>query len=234
MDLFIIFLALPVLLPVFLTVMLILRLTGDKEVFYLQTRIGHRNRPFRIWKFATMQCNSEKKGTGSLTIRNDPRVTPVGRYLRKTKINELPQIFNVLTGEMSIVGPRPQMDVDFRAFPRDVRGVIYNVKPGVTGIGSIIFRDEEELFSQSDMPPQEYFEKHIMPYKGAVELWYQQQASLLTDLKIIFLTAWVIVFPKSTLYYRIFPDLPRPSGYLQPDVAFPEQRSRRRESVSSA
>ena len=147
-------------------------------------------------------------GTGSLTLRNDPRVTPVGRWLRKTKINELPQIFNVLKGDMSIVGPRPQMEVDFKAFPEPIQQVIYNVKPGITGIGSIVFRDEEKIISESELPPREVYERIIAPYKGELEIWYQKHLSLYTDLMIIFLTAWVILFPKSQLYYKIFRDLP--------------------------
>lgn len=162
-----------------------------------------------------MLKNSPNMGTGSLTLRNDPRVTPIGRFLRKTKINELPQVFNVLKGDMSLVGPRPQMEVDFKAFPDAIQEVIYNVKPGITGIGSIIFRDEEKIISESSLPPREVYEKVIAPYKGALELWYQKHLSLYTDVMIIFLTAWVIVFPKSQLHYTIFKDLPaRPAAMV--------------------
>ena len=100
--------------------MLILWCTGEHKVWYLQKRVGYRNRMFSIFKFATMLKNSPNMGTGSLTTRNDPRVLPFGRFLRKTKINELPQILNVLSGTMSIVGPRPQMKVDFERFPEHV------------------------------------------------------------------------------------------------------------------
>ena len=118
--------------------MLILWCTGEHKVWYLQKRVGYRNRMFSIFKFATMLKNSPNMGTGSLTTRNDPRVLPFGRFLRKTKINELPQILNVLSGTMSIVGPRPQMKVDFERFPEHVQRVIYNVRPGITGLGSIV------------------------------------------------------------------------------------------------
>ncbi len=200
--------ALILLLPVLLPVSIILFLTGEHSVIYKQTRIGYQNSTFRIWKFATMMKGSSKMGTGSLTLRNDPRVLPVGKYLRKTKINELPQIINVLIGNMSIVGPRPLMDVDYQKFPRHMRGKIYNAKPGITGIGSIIFRDEEKWISNSGIDPHEYDRKVIAPYKGELELWYQENMSFLTDAKLIFCTVWVILFPGSQMPYKIFAGLP--------------------------
>ena len=173
--------------------MLILWCTGEHKVWYLQKRVGYRNRMFSIFKFATMLKNSPNMGTGSLTTRNDPRVLPFGRFLRKTKINELPQILNVLSGTMSIVGPRPQMKVDFERFPEHVQRVIYNVRPGITGLGSIVFA----------------------PYKGELEIWYQQHASLWLDIKLIFLTAWVIVKPESELPFRWLKGLPEQPEYLK-------------------
>lgn len=208
-------LALLLLAPILLPIMLALRLTGEGEVFYKQNRIGYLNGVFGIWKFATMLKNSPNMGTGSLTLRNDPRVTPVGQYLRKTKINELPQLINVLTGDMSFVGPRPQMKVDFDVYPEAVREVIYNARPGITGIGSIVFRDEERLLSQPDVDPKAFYANHITPYKGELELWYLANQSFLTDLKLLLLTAWVIVFPASDLTYRIFPKLPTKPEILQ-------------------
>lgn len=201
--------ALVVFSPVFLIVMPLLRFTAEGEVWYRQVRVGYKNQPFRIWKFATMLKNSPNMLTGSLTLRNDPRVTPVGRYLRMWKLNELPQLFNVLNGSMSLVGPRPQVERDFRAYPPHIRAKIYNVKPGITGIGSIIFRDEEKLLSQPGVDdPHAFYAEHIAPYKGELELWYQRNASLLTDLSLLFLTLWVIPFPESYLPYQLFPDLP--------------------------
>jgi len=147
-------------------------------------------------------------GAGSLTLRNDSRVLPVGKYLRMTKINELPQIINVLIGNMSIVGPRPLMEVDFLKFPEHVQKRIYNVKPGITGIGSIIFRDEEKWISNANIDPHEYDKKVIAPYKGKVELWYQENQSFKTDAKLIFCTVWVILFPHTQMPYKIFKGLP--------------------------
>ena len=157
---------------------------------------------------------SPKLGTGSLTVKNDPRVFPFGRFLRKTKLNELPQIFNILTGDMSIVGPRPQMEVDFLKFPDHIQAVIYNAVPGMTGIGSIIFRDEEKWISAYDGDKHEFYRQNIAPYKGELELWYQEHLTLYTDFMIIFLTAWVILFPHSGLVHKIFSDLPARPEYL--------------------
>ncbi len=198
--------ALILLSPVLIPSILILLVTGEREVFYFQKRIGYKNRSFDIWKFATMLKNSPNIGTGEITLRNDPRVTKFGKILRMTKINELPQIINVFKGDMSIVGPRPLMDVSFKLYPEEVQKVIYNCRPGMTGIGSLIFRDEEKIVSESADPKAMY--AAIYPYKGALELWYQKHASLYTDFMIIFLTAWSILSPGNTLVNKVFKDLP--------------------------
>ncbi|NCE72621.1 sugar transferase [Odoribacter sp. Z80] len=195
--------------------MLILWCTGEHKVWYLQKRVGYQNRIFSIFKFATMLKNSPNMGTGSLTTRNDPRVLPFGRFLRKTKINELPQIFNVLNGTMSMVGPRPQMEVDFKRFPEHIQQMIYKVRPGITGIGSIVFRDEERFLSQPDINPIAFYTEKIAPYKGELEIWYQKHASLRLDLKLMFLTIWVIVNPKSNLPFRWLKGLPERPDYLK-------------------
>ena len=113
-------------------------------------------------------------GTGSITLQNDPRVTKIGSFLRKTKINELPQIINILKGDISLVGPRPLVTKTFSAYNEEVQSKIYNVKPGLTGIGSIIFRDEESIISAvKDEDPHEFYKRVIAPYKGELEMWYQ-------------------------------------------------------------
>jgi lipopolysaccharide/colanic/teichoic acid biosynthesis glycosyltransferase len=203
-------LALFVLSPFLIPIIIALSVTGEREVFYTQKRVGHKNKIFGIIKFATMLKNSASIGTGAITLRNDPRVTPVGGFLRITKINELPQVLNVLLGDMSIVGARPLMQVSFDLYTPEVKNVIYNTRPGITGIGSIIFRDEERLVSESADPKATYM-NIIYPYKGELEMWYQKNISFYTDFRIIFLTAWVILFPKSNLVYDWFKDLPRRS-----------------------
>ena len=133
-------LAIIILSPLLIPVVIGLRLTGEGYVFYLQERVGYRNRLFNIYKFATMLKDSPNMAGGIITTKRDPRITPMGGFLRKTKINELPQLLNVLRGEMSFVGPRPVMQLSFDQYPPDVQEVIYQVTPGITGIGSLIFR----------------------------------------------------------------------------------------------
>ena len=199
--------ALIILSPLLVPIIILLKLTGEHEVFYFQKRIGYKNREFNIWKFATMLRNSPNMGTGEITLRNDPRVTKMGKFLRITKINELPQIINVLKGDMSIVGARPLMKKSFDLYTDDVKAVVYNTPPGITGIGSIIFRDEEEIISESSDIQDTY--KQIFEYKGRLEKWYQQHISFYTDFMIIFLTAWHILFSNSKLVHKIFPSLPQ-------------------------
>ena len=207
-------LAIIVLSPLLVPVMIILKCTGEHYIFYGQTRIGLKNSHFKMWKFATMLLNSPNMSGGLHTTRGDPRVLPFGAFLRKTKINELPQIFNIFLGDMSIVGPRPLVDKTFEPYPAEVKAKIYSVRPGLTGIGSIVFRDEETIISNSKLPPDECYAKVISPYKGALELWYLEHIGFFTDWIIIFLTAWVVHFPKSNIVYKIFKDLPKYDGDL--------------------
>ena len=207
-DIVMSFIALVVFSPLLIPVCIGLLLTGEHYIFYFQKRIGFKNKPFDIWKFATMLKNSPNMTGGLHTLRKDPRLMPMGGFLRKTKINELPQVINILLGDMSIVGPRPLVNKNFDLYPDHVKTTINNVKPGLTGIGSILFRDEERLLSESNLPPQVFYKQSISPYKGELELWYQQHISFYTDALLIFLTAWVIVFPQSNLVQTVFKDLP--------------------------
>ena len=202
------FSALLVLAPLLIPIMIGLKLTGEGHIFYFQKRIGMKNRPFEIWKFATMLLNSPNMKGGYITVRDDPRVTPMGGFLRKTKINELPQIINVLLGSMSIVGPRPLAQVTYDAYPEEMQQRVYDRKPGITGIGSIIFRDEERMMSAVKEDRMKFYKDHIAPYKGELELWYGDHASFMVDIQIVFLTVWVIIFAESTLPYKLLHDLP--------------------------
>ena len=210
LDIVVSFAALIILLPIFIPIIIILKFTAEGEVFYFQERIGINNSKFQIWKFATMLKNSMNIGSGSITLQNDFRVTSIGAFLRKTKINELTQIINILKGEMSLVGPRPLVTKTFSAYNEDVQSNIYNVKPGITGIGSILFRDEEAIISAvSNEDPFEFYKRVIAPYKGEVEMWYQENRSFYLDIQLILMTAWVILFPKTRLYEKWFQDLPK-------------------------
>jgi lipopolysaccharide/colanic/teichoic acid biosynthesis glycosyltransferase len=199
------------LLPFILIIVLILKFTGEGEIFYVQERVGHKNKPFGILKFATMLKNSLNMGSKTITVRNDPRITPMGKWLRITKLNELPQIINVLKGDMSIVGPRPLLVTSFQKYDHNVQEVIYQNRPGITGIGSLVFRDEEKLVTavkQKGKDPMEYYKQQIYPYKGALELWYHQHISFKTDLIILILTFWSIVNKNSTIVFKFFKTLP--------------------------
>ena len=210
-DILLATLTLFILLPLFIPVIIILFLTGEHKVFYLQNRVGYKNKNFKIIKFVTMLANSPNMGSGSLTLKNDPRVLPFGSFLRKSKINELPQILNIIIGDLAIVGPRPQMQIDFEKYTEDIQQKIYNVRPGLTGIGSIVFRDEESLISEASESenPHDFYKRVIAPYKGKLEMWYQEKRSLILDCQLVFMTAWAIVKPETRLYEKWFKDLPK-------------------------
>ena len=198
-------------LPLAIPIMMILRLTGEGKVFYRQPRMGKGGQLFKMYKFATMLEDSPNIGPGDITLKEDPRVLPFGKFLRKFKINEIPQVINILKGEMTLVGPRPLTPKNFDMYPDDAKQQVGAMVPGLTGIGSIVFRDEESLIAQSSKPFLEYYKDEIAPHKGELELWYARNQNLWVDLKIVFLTAWLVVFPQSTAYESAFPDLPRRS-----------------------
>lgn len=205
--------ALLALSPLLLPVMVVLRLTGEGEVFYRQTRVGIGGRDFNILKFATMLKDSPNIGAGTVTLKDDPRVLPFGRFLRKTKINELPQLLNVLRGQMSLIGPRPLTRDTFEAFPDDLQPVVSSIPPGLSGLGSVVFRDEEEILRDCE-DPQAFHRNVITPYKGRLEAWFVERRSLGLYLALTGLTLWVVVFPSSTLVWRLFPSLPEPPPAL--------------------
>lgn len=212
MDVFCSGIALILLSPLLIPIIIALKLTGEGEIWYFQERVGYKNKRFQIYKFATMLKNSANMDGGFITTKKDPRITPLGGFLRKSKINELPQLINIFKGDMSIVGPRPVMPVSFAAYPENIQQVIYNAKPGLTGIGSIIFRDEEELITQvknDGGDTWDFYKNKIYPFKGEVEKWYQIKRSTWLDIQLIILTAWVVVFPESELVYKWFKDLPK-------------------------
>ena len=194
--------------PVFAVVAIAIRHEDHGPVFYRQKRMTIGGREFEMLKFRSMIVDAEKDGRPRPAGEDDDRITKVGHRIRPVRIDELPQLFNIFLGDMSIVGPRPLVDKTFAPYPDEVKSRIYSVKPGLTGIGSVVFRDEETLLSESALPPDECYAKVIAPYKGALEMWYLGHVGFLTDWKLIFLTAWVILFPKSRLTERMFKDLP--------------------------
>ena len=198
LDVFVATLFLVMLLPLFAVLVILLRFTAEGEVFYRQERVGFKGEKFYILKFATMLKDSLNIGSGAVTMRNDPRITRIGKVLRITKLNELPQIINVLKGDMTLVGPRPLLFNSFCKYSNEAQEAIKQCVPGITGIGSIIFRDEEKLITQAKqkgIEPKEFYASVIFPKKGNLEIWYSKNRNMLTDVKIIILTALIIIHP---------------------------------------
>ena len=214
-------LALIVLSPLLIPIVLFLKFSGEGEIFFLQERVGKNREMFKLFKFATMLKNSPSMGTGTVTMKNDPRVLPAGKFLRKTKINELPQLLNVFIGHMSLVGPRPQAPRCFDAFPVESQDIIVQVKPGLSGIGPIVFRGEEDIL-EGHSGTLDFYDNVIGPYKGDVEAWYVGKRGLIAYFSLILLTVWVVLFPKSDLVWRLFNDLPSPPDILKKDLNFPD------------
>jgi lipopolysaccharide/colanic/teichoic acid biosynthesis glycosyltransferase len=184
-DLVVSVILLLVLLPVFLLIAIWILLDDRGDVFYRQERIGYRQRPFQILKFRTMYRNADRKGLLTVGGR-DPRVTSCGYYLRKYKLDELPQLINVLKGEMSLVGPRPEVKKYVDLYNREQLQV-FNVKPGITDYASIAYANENELLSKSSEPEITYI-REIMPAKLELNLKYVDEQGLMTDLKILLST----------------------------------------------
>ena len=182
------FFGLVVLSPVLLVVSVLVAVTSPGGVFFRQERIGKDGRPFRIFKFRSMR----KDNAGlKITTGNDSRITPVGRFLRKSKIDELPQLINVLVGDMSFVGPRPEV-ADYVDLYTPYQRQVLLVRPGITGLASIRFRNENDLLTASDDPNRTYVEQ-IMPRKIDLDLEYIPHASVFYDIKLIFQTFAVVV-----------------------------------------
>ena len=182
--------------PVLLVTAAILKVTGEHLVIYRQRRVGKDYELFDIYKFVTMLADSPRYGT--ITAKNDPRVLPVGRVLRKAKINEIPQLFNILFGQMSFVGPRPLVESEVDMYPSDLRSLIYaDNTPGLTGVGSLFFRDEDEIIAATGKPVEHAYREDIIPIKGELELWYRDNKSFAVDLRIVLLTVWAVVSPRS-------------------------------------
>ena len=194
--------------PLLLCVCLILRLTGEGEIFYAQKRVGRGGQIFNILKFATMLKDSPNIGTGTVTIMNDPRVLPFGRFLRRSKINELPQLLNVIWGDMSLIGPRPQTERCFLAFPESLRDDIVSVRPGLSGLGSIVFRHEEKML-QDDRNADDFYDLVIMPYKGELEAWYARHNTIWLYFYLMTLTLLAVILGKTLINKRLWTSIPK-------------------------
>ena len=173
------------LFPFFIFISFLIFITSKGGVFFVQLRVGKNNKDFKLYKFRTMVLNSDNKGL--LTVgNNDKRITKLGYYLRKNKLDELPQLINVLNGTMSLVGPRPEVRKYVNLYNSEQKSIL-DVKPGITDLASIMYYNENEILANSVNPEQTYINE-IMPIKLELNKQYINEMSLLTDLKIIFKT----------------------------------------------
>lgn len=202
LDIFFSGIAIIALFPFMIPIMIGLKLTGEHDIFYLQERIGKGRRPFNLIKFATMLRNSPNMKGGLFTSENDPRMLPMGKFLRKTKINELPQLINVFIGQMSIIGYRPTVKEHFEGYPEDCKLKLEKSRPGLSGIGSIVFRDEENLLNNFE-DKHAFHQNVIAPYKASLESWYVDNKSIYLYFKLIFMTVQVVLNPQ----YQVFSKL---------------------------
>lgn len=184
------FIGLMILSPILLIISLAIIINNGFPVFYFQTRVGKNNRDFKLFKFRTMYKDADKKGLLTVGGR-DPRVTPIGYYLRKYKLDELPQLLNVLFGSMSLVGPRPEVRKYVDMYNDEQKRVLL-AKPGITDYASLEYFSENELLAKSPEPEKTYINE-VMPAKLALNMKYIEQQNLLVDLSIIFATIRKIV-----------------------------------------
>lgn len=176
--------------PLFLVVACWIKLDSEGPVFFRQQRVGRHGVPFRIFKFRTMAADTEAKG--QITVGNDARITGAGNFLRHYKIDELPQLINVLLGKMSLVGPRPEVPRYVACYPQDIREIVLSVAPGITDWAAIEYKDESNLLGLAHNSEQTYIEE-ILPAKLEYYVRYVNERSFLTDLRIIFITLFAIV-----------------------------------------
>ena len=192
-DILFSFLGLIILMPIFIILSLLIICTTKGSVFYLQQRVGKNNKDFTLYKFCTMKKGADKKGL--LTVGDkDIRITKIGYFLRKYKLDELPQLLNVLVGDMSLVGPRPEVRKYVEIYNEEQKKVL-QVRPGITDFASIEFRNENQLLAQSENP-EKYYKEEIMPKKLEINLTYINKRSLKNYFKILFLTVVSVFWRK--------------------------------------
>lgn len=220
-DILLSFTSLLVLAPLLIPIVFILRLTGEGEIFFPQERIGKNGERFALLKFATMLKDSPNIGTGTVTVKGDPRILPFGQFLRKTKINELPQLLNVLFGQMSLIGPRPLTPQTFDAYDVHVKRVIGKVRPGLSGIGSVVFRNEENILEGANAS-MDFYANVVAPYKGQLEVWFVENASVRNYFLLILATVVAVLNSDSKLVWKMFPALPKPPENLKDVLGYSE------------
>lgn len=208
-DLFFSFVGIILLFPFMIPVMMALKLTGEHYIFYRQPRMGANGTEFSVLKFATMLKDSPNMAGGCITQKNDSRVLPLGKFLRKTKINELPQLVNVLIGQMSLVGPRPVVADHLENYSQEAKRAVMSMRPGLTGLASLVFRDEEGILNRMPGDRRHNHDAIIAPFKGELELWYSSHRSLGLYFSLILRTALSVAIPGASTFLPAFKGLPR-------------------------
>ena len=223
LDIFFSLIAILILSPLLVPIAVLLKFTGEGEVFFKQQRVGMHGEFFNLWKFATMQKNSPNVGSKTITLNSDPRILPVGRFLRKSKINELPQLLNILTGSMSVVGPRPLTEQTFNYYPNDTREIIKKLKPGLSGIMQIVIPDEEGLMTGKNAT-SEFYETVLAPYKSELEKWFMFNNNIRNYFLIILITLANIIYPNGGFVWRFFDNLPQPPSELKSQLNYIDKK----------
>ncbi len=212
-DVILSLIALILLAPLMIPIMIGLKFTGEHDVFYMQERIGKDGKPFMLFKFATMLRNSPSLPGGLYTSANDPRILPMGRFLRRTKINEIPQLLNIVLGDMSIIGYRPQVRHQYEEYPEELKKKVSKNRPGLSGIGSIVFRSEEQILQNFDSYEErdKFYKNIIMPYKAALEGWYTEHQSIIMYFRLIIMTIEAVIHPNSQRWMKLngIPKVPK-------------------------
>ena len=189
-DIVVSFIGLLILLPIFLIVAIIIKLDSKGSIFFRQIRVGKNGKEFKIFKFRTMVVDAEEKGM-QITVDGDSRITKPGNFLRRSKIDELPQLINVLIGDMSFVGPRPEVPKYVAMYDENQRSIL-KIRPGITDIASIEYRDENSILAQSKNPEEAYINE-IMPRKIELNFKYIENMSVIYDIKLIIETIFKVI-----------------------------------------
>ncbi|MDA8640347.1 sugar transferase [Flavobacteriaceae bacterium] len=194
--------------PIILLCCLLLILSGEFSPLYLSYRVGRKEKLFKIYKLRTMQ-QTKQQPSQHFTDHDDERITFLGKILRATKLDELPQFYNILIGDLSFVGPRPQLPEIYDKYDEETKARLKTIKPGVTGLGSLVFRNESQLLEQVEPDDRaDFYDNTIVFSKGNLEKWYVKNRGFILDLKILVFTAVILFFTKATRFLDYFIGIP--------------------------
>ncbi|MFA5973310.1 MAG: sugar transferase [Lentimicrobiaceae bacterium] len=214
-DIILSFFGIIIVSPILIIASIILFITGHK-IFFTQIRVGQGNKHFKVIKFTTMSENAERIDFNNISFENDTRYFSFGKILNKTKINELPQLFNIILGDMSFIGPRPLVPETFyNYYTKEAQDTIIKIKPGLSGISSVVFRDEDIIRSKTTLSNEDFARQYLFPYKGEIEKWQVINHTLKNYFLLIILTIIAILFPKNQFHKKLFKNLPAPPKTIQ-------------------